>query len=240
MKGSDFYYNPSTNEMELKSNPSPLRPKEEDHPAEKHYKGELNRIEKRGKSWLVKHLKKEDPTAGAVYTSKLDQVMYPKHGTAPAEIAAAKKLSNQERRKILYEKKWGLNETGPVKYDKRGYPDKATPEQMADVAYRLERDRQMTGSDGRYDKPKKKINPYSEVKIPIPKINFSLMKDSDPKQEAREAALEKLRVSAFTEIPDPDRWRGIGALATPTVKKLKAADWLKRNQTTYPDRGAKE
>ena len=83
MKGSDFYYNPSTNEMELKSNPSPLRPKEEDHPAEKHYKGELNRIEKRGKSWLVKHLKKEDPTAGAVYTSKLDQVMYPKHGTAP-------------------------------------------------------------------------------------------------------------------------------------------------------------
>ena len=59
MKGNDFYYNPSTNEMELKSNPSPLRPKEEDHPAEKHYEGELNRIEKRGKSWLVKHLKKE-------------------------------------------------------------------------------------------------------------------------------------------------------------------------------------
>ena len=67
----------------------------------------------------------------------------------------------------------------------------------------------------------------------LPKINFSLMRDSDPKHEAREAALEKLRVSPFTEIPDPDRWRGIGALATPTVKKLKAADWLKRNQTTY-------
>ena len=82
-------------------------------------------------------------------------------------------------------------------------------------------------------KPRKKINPYSEVKIPIPKINFSLMRGSDTKQEEREAALEKLRVSAFTEIPDPDRWRGIGALATPTVKKLKAADWLKRNQTTY-------
>ena len=68
---------------------------------------------------------------------------------------------------------------------------------------------------------------------------YSNYDESDPKQEAREAALEKLRVSAFTEIPDPDRWRGIGALATPTVKKLKAADWLKRNQTTYPDRGAK-
>ena len=214
--------------------------KDEDHPADEHYMDQLNEIQKKGKSWLVKHLKKEDPTAGAVYTSSLDRALYPKPGTAPGEIAAAKKLSNQERRKILYEKKWGLNDTGPVKYDKRGYPDKATPEQMAGVAYRLERDRQMTGSDGRYDKPKKKINPYSEVKIPIPKINFSLMRDSDPKQEAREAALEKLRVSAFTEIPDPDRWRGIGALATPTVKKLKAADWLKRNQTTYPDRGVKE
>jgi hypothetical protein len=44
MKGSDFYYNPSTNEMELKSNPSPLRPKDEDHPAEKHYEEELNRM----------------------------------------------------------------------------------------------------------------------------------------------------------------------------------------------------
>tara|TARA_R110002020_G_scaffold172641_1_gene363037 strand:- start:1411 stop:2115 length:705 start_codon:yes stop_codon:yes gene_type:complete len=232
MKGNDFYYNPSTNEMELKSNPSPLRPKEEDHPAEKHYEEELNRIEKRGKSWLVKHLKKEDPTTGAVYTSKLDQVMYPKHGTAPAEIAAAKKLSNQERRKILYDKKWGLNDTGPVKYDKNGYPDKATPAQVGEMAKKFEEMRQMTGEPDK-PKPKKKINPYSEVKIPIPKINFSLMRDSDPKQEAREAALEKLRVSAFTEIPDPDRWRGIGALATPTVKKLKAADWLKRNQTTY-------
>ena len=232
MKGNDFYYNPSTNEMELKSNPSPLRPKEEDHPAEKHYEEELNRIEKRGKSWLVKHLKKEDPTAGAVYTSSLDQVMYPKHGTAPGEIAAAKKLSNQERRKILYDKKWGLNDTGPVKYDKNGYPDKASPAQVGAMAEKFEEMRQMTGEPDK-PKPKKKINPYAEVKIPIPKINFSLMRDSDPKQEAREAALEKLRVSAFTEIPDPDRWRGIGALATPTVKKLKAADWLKRNQTTY-------
>ena len=205
--------------------------KDEDHPADEHYMDQLNEIQKKGKSWLVKHLKKEDPTASAVYTSKLDQVVYPKAGTAPAEIAAAKKHSNEERRKILYEKKWGLNDTGPVKYDKRGYPDKATPEQMAGVAYRLERDRQMTGSDGRYDKPKKKINAYAEVKIPIPKINFSLLRDL--KREEREAALEKMRVSAFTSIPDPDRLRGIGSLANPTVKKLKAADWLKRNQTTY-------
>ena len=190
--------------------------KDEDHPADEHYMDQLNEIQKKGKSWLVKHLKKEDPTAGAVYTSKLTQAAYPIPGTSPEEKAAARKI---------------LNEYGPVKYDKRGYPDKATPKQVGALAERLERDRQMTGSDGRYDKPKKKVNAYAEVKIPIPKINFSLLRD--PKREEREAALEKMRVSAFTSIPDPDRLRGIGSLATPTVKKLKAADWLKRNQTTY-------
>ena len=197
--------------------------KDEDHPADEHYMDQLNEIQKKGKSWLVKHLKKEDPTAGAVYTSKLTQAAYPIPETSPEEKAAARKI---------------LNEYEPVKYDKRGYPDKATPEQFGAAAERLERDRQMTGSDGRYDKPKKKINAYAEVKIPIPKINFSLLRDL--KREEREAALEKMRVSAFTSIPDPDRLRGIGSLANPTIKKLKAANWLKRNQTIYTDQGVKE
>ena len=37
-------------------------PKKDDdeHPAEKHYEDELNKIQKKGKSWLVKHLKKEE------------------------------------------------------------------------------------------------------------------------------------------------------------------------------------
>ena len=44
------------------------------------------------------------PRTGAVYTSKLDQVSYPKPGTSPAEIANAKRLK----------KAWGL-EDSPVK-----------------------------------------------------------------------------------------------------------------------------
>ena len=36
------------------------------------------------------------------------------------------------------------------------YPREASPKQMADLLEKLERDRQMTGSDGRYDKPKPK------------------------------------------------------------------------------------
>ena len=48
--------------------------------------------------------KNNNPTTGAVYTSKLDQVSYPKPGTSPAEIANAKRLK----------KAWGL-EDSPVK-----------------------------------------------------------------------------------------------------------------------------
>jgi len=193
--------------------------KDEDHPADEHYMDQLNEIQKKGKSWLVKHLKKEDPTAGAVYTSKLTQAAYPIPGTSPEEKAAARKI---------------LNEYGPVKYDKRGYPDKATPKQVGALAERLERDRQMTGSDGRYDKPKKKVNPYAEVKIPIPKINFSLLRD--PKREEREAALEKMRVSAFTRS-STDKDQGIGSLANATGRKLRATaakdSWTKNRETIY-------
>ncbi len=193
--------------------------KDEDHPADEHYMDQLNEIQKKGKSWLVKHLKKEDPTAGAVYTSKLTQAAYPIPGTSPEEKAAARKI---------------LNEYGPVKYDKRGYPDKATPKQVGALAERLERDRQMTGSDGRYDKPKKKVNAYAEVKIPIPKINFSLLRD--PKREEREAALEKMRVSAFTRS-STDKDQGIGSLANATGRKLRATaakdSWTKNRETIY-------
>ena len=195
------------------------RAKDEDHPADEHYMDQLNEIQKKGKSWLVKHLKKEDPTAGAVYTSKLTQAAYPIPGTSPEEKAAARKI---------------LNEYGPVKYDKRGYPDKATPKQVGALAERLERDRQMTGSDGRYDKPKKKVNAYAEVKIPIPKINFSLLRD--PKREEREAALEKMRVSAFTRS-STDKDQGIGSLANATGRKLRATaakdSWTKNRETIY-------
>jgi len=50
------------------------------------------------------------------------------------------------------------------------YPNEATPEQVAMLAYNMEKSRQMTGGDGRYDKPKaiikkKKTIPYVPTKI---------------------------------------------------------------------------
>ena len=46
------------------------------------------------------------------------------------------------------------------------YPKEATPEQMGALAERLERSRQMTGADGRYDEPKPKKKVMEPIEIP--------------------------------------------------------------------------
>ena len=57
-----------------------------------------------------------------------------------------------------------------VEKNLKKYPKEATPLQVATLAYNLEKSRQITGSDGRYDKPKviikkKKTIPYVPTKI---------------------------------------------------------------------------
>ena len=78
----------------------------------------------------------------STYTSSLEQAAFPEPGTAPSEVAAAKKI---------------VNDYGPVKYDKNGLPNKASPAQVGRAAENIELMRQMSGEP---DKPKKKINPY--------------------------------------------------------------------------------
>ncbi len=83
-------------------------------------------------------------------------------------------------------------------------------------------------------KPRKKINACADIKIPIPTVNYSLLKD--PKQGAREAAIEKLRVHAFTKS-ESDRDKGIGSLVNTTGRKLRAAaakdSWTKNREKIY-------
>ncbi len=83
-------------------------------------------------------------------------------------------------------------------------------------------------------KPRKKINAYADIKIPIPTVNYSLLRD--PKQGAREAAIEKLRVHAFTKS-ESDRDKGIGSLANTTGRKLRATaakdSWTKNREKIY-------
>ena len=49
---------------------------EEEHPADEHYMDQLNEIQKKGKSWLVKHLKKEDANAGVRYIPREERIQH--------------------------------------------------------------------------------------------------------------------------------------------------------------------
>ena len=46
------------------------------------------------------------------------------------------------------------------------YPKEATPEMVGEMAKKFEEMRQMTGSDGRYDKPKPKKKVMEPIEIP--------------------------------------------------------------------------
>ena len=58
------------------------------------------------------------------------------------------------------------------------YPTEATPAQVGEMARKLEEMRQMTGSDGRYDKPKPKKKVMAPIEIP-PIISVPRYRHSD-------------------------------------------------------------
>ena len=80
------------------------------------------------------------------------------------------------------------------------------------------------------DKPQ-----YPEVVVD----HIRLLEPKDTKQEAREAAQERLREFAFRKTPDPDAVKGIGSFKDVIGKKLRAAnsksDWEARVNFKYKD-----
>ena len=95
------------------------------------------------------------------------------------------------------------------------YPDRCTPEQFGKLAERLERSRQMTGSDGRYDKPKpkkpvvkkeisKKVSDILKTIKPINIDNYKTYKSSLPRAP--------IPIPDLTKRRDPDMDKGIGSL----------------------------
>ena len=92
-----------------------------------------------------------------------------------------------------YNKKMGFKKT---KY----YPDQASPEQVGALAERMERNRQMTGSDGRYDKPKA-VSKKKKLSLSfgtLPKLHFTapaklpLPSLPDPRLERAERNFNKM------------------------------------------------
>ena len=117
------------------------------------------------------------------------------------------------------------------------YPNEATPEQMATLAYNMEKSRQMTGGDGRYDKPKtviKKNNKSEKLFENIFDKNGLRINSKKPITEKMKSnrevikSIQPLNVDRYLEIrnaepaptkriepirqEDPDMKQGIGAL----------------------------
>ena len=95
------------------------------------------------------------------------------------------------------------------------YPDRGTPEQFGKLAERLERDRQMTGSDGRYDKPKpkkpaakkeisKKVSDILKTIKPIDIDNYKTHRNTSPRAP--------IPIPDLTKRRDPDMDKGLGSL----------------------------
>ena len=61
------------------------------------------------------------------------------------------------------------------------YPKEATPEQVGEMAKKFEEMRQMSGSDGRYDKPKPKKKVMEPIEIPpiisVPRHHLPIQKE---------------------------------------------------------------
>ena len=214
MKGRDFYHNPSNNEMELVSNPSPHVSS-----SEKNLRtiNELKDLKKYQDSTNIHHPSygtHQEPTVGTT----LHRQKYPdryKKGYIPW----------YER-----DKKEKINKEPLVKQFRNDDPTTYLTDENQQKGMLL-----ATIEDA---KPKpKKINKYAEVKIAIPVIDHSLLRN--PKEDARKAAQEKLREYAFRKAPDPDAVKGIGSFRNTIGRKLRAAtsrnDWAKNNLRTYKD-----
>ena len=83
------------------------------------------------------------------------------------------------------------------------YPNEATPEQVARLAYNMEKSRQMTGGDGRYDKPKAIIK-----KKKIPEKLFENIFDKNglrvSKKKTTPTPPLKIKFNTYQPyIPDP-------------------------------------
>ena len=167
-------------------------------------------------------------TDGVVYTSKLDQALYPKPGTAPAEKKHLKELIQ-----------FGLEESQE--------PVIKNPTMKAALEAKPTDENQQKGmlietlEDAKPKPQRTNAQQFYDVKIPIPTVDRSLLRN--PNQAAREAALEKTRAYAFSKRPDPDENKGIGSFRNVIGRKLNAAtsrrNWERNNQTTYKDNNDK-
>ena len=128
----------------------------EQHPAEKYYEGRMNEIEKKGQSYLVKHLNKTDP----VLENRGKQTVAINHTANKVLNNQDKKVNIKKEDLMLQPDKNGLltNKSKTIAMRDsfmakqfnnalgvNAYPTDATPEQFGRLAENLERNRQQQG-----------------------------------------------------------------------------------------------
>jgi len=115
-----------------------------------------------------------DPTVPTRAERIASQKQLEKYATQPDSRGVYKKAVEQNKKEVA---------EAEAEYKRsQQYPSEATPEQVARLAYNMEKSRQMTGGDGRYDKPraiiKKKKIIFSNAKVSPLQLSF----DYNPKQ----------------------------------------------------------
>ena len=93
------------------------------------------------------------------------------------------------------------------------YPREASPKQMADLLEKLERDREMNGSDGRYDKPKKEKRVVKPIEIP---------------EVLSAPHRQPIIKTELTELPESNTRRPVGLSQRFTQDKIREAQILKQ------------
>ena len=227
-----FQYRPDLNEIELTSDPSPLRPWERTEKKKDADKKLIKwKLEESSvpvvRNPILKKAIAADPTAGAVYTSTLNQVMYPKLGTAPSEKKA---ITDAEIQKKLH------NQSGAPMWDliKTHADQPEDKKQVRDIVRKnYKRNPKST------DRDELKYLKAKDRNLDHQFIDTTAKSWVDPVQEIKEEALEKMRAYAFKPPDNSDVNNGIGSFRKTIGRKLRAAtskaDWEKSNQRIYED-----
>jgi len=163
-----------------------------------------------------------------------------KYATQPDSKGAWKKFVKANETKPYYLQNLGTGELENVnaadwkpKKDKNGYLVEATPKMVGELAERLEKSRQMSGSDGRYDKPmthrevsrkvfkdKRSFEPKKKIPIaaaaPVPMSTYSQYEPLpqiviDPETERLAANFRKL-VKENEDEKERNKYAGLAGL----------------------------
>ena len=139
MKGRDFYYNPSTNEMELKSDPSPLRPDQptlpdfKNLPVTKPNKKPIHQQLLDLKHWAQPETRKELSTGGYIDKEQriYEALKIPGYETIEKSNVSYKKLKEKEKGTYPFDTAKGIDHF--TKTVKEESPEKLNSKELTDL-----------------------------------------------------------------------------------------------------------